>query len=60
MSPGITCQPELIFYISDSCLVKSRVELVKQGCCPMSCISMRVPYGRDKGAVRLETGVRVE
>lgn len=60
MSPGIKCQPGLIFYISDSCLGKSRMEMVKQGCCPLHCIAMRVPYGRDVGAVKLETEVGVE
>lgn len=61
MTSGIKCQPELMFYISDSHLGKSRVELVKQECFPMSCISMKVlSSGSGKGTISLETGVRME
>lgn len=61
LTPGMKCQPALTFYISDLCLNKSRVELVKQRYYLMNTISMRVSFsGIGKGTVKLEAGVRVE
>lgn len=61
MTPGIKCQPELIYPNMSQRYKISRMELLKQECCSMNCISMRVlSSGSGKGARRLETGLRVE